>query len=158
MMHQMPGSTIFTIYRTAIRGCSSTRWITPEPSRHGRSTTCARTAKGLTRSSGSSSNTPRRKTGHDQDIRAFCSGLVALRPVPIVDLSAVTDLSEPQIRDLCADLAPGVRLTNGAIGFADEDFEHFIRTEAEAQLGLSRRGLPTTLSVGTDRTPMLQPM
>jgi hypothetical protein len=78
----------------------------------------------------------RRKTGHDQDIRAFCSGLVALpRPVPVADLSAVTDLSEPQIRDLCADLAPGIRLMNGSIGFADEDFEHFIRTEAEAQLG-----------------------
>jgi hypothetical protein len=46
----------------------------------------------------------------------------------------VTDLNEAHIRDLCADLAPGVRLTNGLIGFADEDFEHFIRTEAEMQL------------------------
>ena len=78
----------------------------------------------------------RHKTGHDQDIRAFCSGLIALpRPVPIADLSAVTGLSEAHIHDLCADLAPGVRLTNGSIGFADEDFEHFVRTEAEAQLG-----------------------
>ena len=51
----------------------------------------------------------------------------------------MTDLSEPQLRDLCADLAPGVRLTNGSIGFADEDFEHFIRTEAEAQLGPIQR-------------------
>lgn len=47
----------------------------------------------------------------------------------------MTDPSEAQIRDLCADLAPGVRLTNGSIGFADIEFEHFVRTEAEAQLG-----------------------
>jgi hypothetical protein len=77
----------------------------------------------------------RHKVGHDQDISAFCSGLIALpRPVPIADLSAVTSLSEDHIRDLCADFAPGVRLTNGSIGFADEEFEHFVRTEAEARL------------------------
>ena len=77
----------------------------------------------------------RHKAGQDQDITVFCAGLIALpRPVPIADLSAVTSLSEAHIRDLCADLAPGVRLTNRSIGFADEDFEHFIRTEAEAQL------------------------
>jgi hypothetical protein len=78
----------------------------------------------------------RHKTGHNQDIAVFCAGLITLpRPIPITDLSAVTDLSEAHIRDLCADLAPGVRLTNGFIGFADEDFEHFVRTEAETQLG-----------------------
>ena len=76
MMHQMPGSTIFTIYRTAILG-QQYAMDYAGTSRHGRSTTCARTAKGST-SLPSSSNTPRRKTGHDQDIRAFCSGLVAL--------------------------------------------------------------------------------
>ena len=78
----------------------------------------------------------RHKTGYEQDITAFCAGLIALsRPVPVADLSAVTDLSEAHLRDLCADLAPGVRLSEGLIGFADEDFEHFIRTEAELQLG-----------------------
>ena len=77
-----------------------------------------------------------RKQGHAQDIQAFCAGLIALpRPVPISDLSAVTGLSEAHIRDLCADLAPGVRLTKGSIGFADEDFEHFIRAEARTALG-----------------------
>jgi hypothetical protein len=35
---------------------------------------------------------------------------------------------------LCTDLAPGIRLTNSLIGFADEDFEHFVRAEAAAQL------------------------
>lgn len=77
----------------------------------------------------------RHKVGRDQDIKIFCSGLVALpRPIPIVDLSAVTDLSEAHIRDLCADLAPGIRLMTGSISFADEDFEHFIRIEAEEKL------------------------
>jgi hypothetical protein len=79
----------------------------------------------------------RDKVGSDEDIRAFCAGLIALpRPVPIADLAAVTGLNEAYIRDLSADLAPGVRLINGAIGFADEDFEHFVRTEAESQLRL----------------------
>lgn len=77
----------------------------------------------------------RHKVGRDQDIKIFCSGLVALpRPIPIADLSAVTDLSEAYIRDLCADLAPGIRLMTGSISFADEDFEHFICTEAEEKL------------------------
>jgi hypothetical protein len=78
-----------------------------------------------------------RAKGSDEDIRAFCAGLIALpRPVPIGHLAAVTGLNEAYIRDLCADFAPGVRLTNGSIGFADEDFEHFVRTEAEPQLRL----------------------
>ena len=75
------------------------------------------------------------KEGHDQDIKAFCAGLVALpRPVPLADLSAITNLTIANLRDLCADLAPGVRLTNDLVSFADEDFEQFVRVEAEAQL------------------------
>jgi hypothetical protein len=78
----------------------------------------------------------RHKAGHDQDITVFCAGLVALpRPVPMGDLSAVTGLSELHLRDLCSDLAPGVRLMSGSIGFADEDFEDFVRSEAAGQLG-----------------------
>ena len=77
-----------------------------------------------------------RKEGYDQDIKVFCAGLIALpRPVPVADLSKVTDLSEAHIRDICSDLAPGVRLTNELIGFGDVEFEHFVRTEAETQLG-----------------------
>lgn len=77
----------------------------------------------------------RYKVGRPQDIKAFSAGLVALpRPIPVPDLSAVTDLGESHIRDLCADLAPGVRLAGDLIGFADEDFELFIRTEAEPHL------------------------
>ncbi|MFC1983843.1 hypothetical protein ACFLVO_02365 [Chloroflexota bacterium] len=77
----------------------------------------------------------RKKLGSNQDIKIFCSGLIALpRPIPITDLSAVTGLTEANIHDLCADISPGVRLANGLIGFADEDFEHFVRTEAEDHL------------------------
>ena len=109
----------------------------PEPNRHGRSIIFAQTARVSSRSSGSNSNTRETRWDHDQDIKAFCAGLIALpRPVPIADLAAVTGLNEAYIRDLCADFAPGVRLTNGSIGFADEDFEHFVRTEAEPQLRL----------------------
>jgi len=77
----------------------------------------------------------RQKLGSNEKIKKFCSGLIALpRPVPVPDLSAVTGLAEAYIRDLCSDLAPGVRLTDGLIGFGDEDFERFVRTEAEDQL------------------------
>lgn len=77
----------------------------------------------------------RSKVGNTRDIKTFCSGLIALpRPIPLTDLAAVTHLTVAHIHDLCADLAPGIRLTNELIGFADEDFEHFIRAEAEIQL------------------------
>lgn len=39
--------------------------------------------------------------------------------------------SEPQITDICSDLAPGVRNESGRLGFADEDFEHFVREAGE---------------------------
>ncbi|MBM4296542.1 MAG: hypothetical protein FJ143_02255 [Deltaproteobacteria bacterium] len=77
----------------------------------------------------------RQKVGQDQDIKRFCAGLIALpRPIPLSDLAEVTDLNRAHIRDLCADLAPGVQLTNEFIGFSDEDFEHFVRVEAQAEL------------------------
>jgi hypothetical protein len=81
----------------------------------------------------------RYKIGLDQDIKAFSAGLIALpRPIPLTDLSTVTGLNEAQLRDLSADLAPGVRLTNRLLSFADEDFEYFIRIEAQEQLSSAR--------------------
>jgi hypothetical protein len=63
----------------------------------------------------------RDKAGSDEDIKTFCSGLIALpRPVPIADLAAATCLNEAYICDLSADFAPGVRLTNRSIGEAIE--------------------------------------
>lgn len=83
-----------------------------------------------------------RKQGGDKEIKLFCAGLVALpRPVPLTDLSVVTGISVAQLRDLCADLAPGVRLTDDSIGFADEDFEHFVQQEAESSLGPLRANI-----------------
>ncbi|GAB6154761.1 ATP-binding protein [Desulfosporosinus burensis] len=79
------------------------------------------------------------KAGNENDIKVFCSGIIALpRPVPITDLSRISGMSESHICDLCADLAPGIRLINGTIGFADEDFEQFIRDEAKDQLSSVR--------------------
>ena len=77
----------------------------------------------------------RQKVGNNYDIKKFCSGLIALpRPIPIAALAVVTELSVSHIQDLCNDLAPGIKVENGMIGFADEDFEDFIRSEAETQL------------------------
>lgn len=82
----------------------------------------------------------RQKVGQEHDLNEFCAGLVALpRPIPVTDLAAVTGLSEAHIRDLCADLAPGVVVTREKIGFADEDFEHFVREVAEPELGRLRK-------------------
>ncbi|MGE0683284.1 MAG: hypothetical protein AB7P69_20595, partial [Candidatus Binatia bacterium] len=78
-----------------------------------------------------------RKVGSKEDVQTFCAGLVTLpRPVPLIDLSAVTGIDEAHIHDLCADLAPGIRLLNTSIGFADEDFERFVRTEAATQISV----------------------
>jgi hypothetical protein len=75
------------------------------------------------------------KCGIDQNIKFFCAGLVALpRPIPLKHLSAVIGLNEAHLRDFCADLAPGIRLGDDLISFADEDFEHFIRNEAQEYL------------------------
>lgn len=77
----------------------------------------------------------KRKSGIDREIKVICSGLIALpRPIPIKHLSEIVKISEAQLRDFCADLAPGIRVIDNAIGFADEDFEHFIRQEAQAHL------------------------
>ena len=81
----------------------------------------------------------RQKAGLNDEIMAFCSGLIALpRPIPVAALTAITDLREAQIRDLCSDMAPGVRIEGGSVEFADEDFEDFIRTEAQGRIDQAR--------------------
>jgi hypothetical protein len=70
------------------------------------------------------------RSGGKQEIDGFCAALVELpRPIPLRDLSEITGLSGPQIRDICADLAPAIRVTDTSIGFADEDFERFVRAK-----------------------------
>jgi len=77
----------------------------------------------------------RNKGGVNQDIKYFCAGLVALpRPIPLKHLAEILELNENHLRDICADLAPGIRLINNLISFADEDFERFIRDEAKERL------------------------
>jgi hypothetical protein len=71
----------------------------------------------------------RRKAGAPP-LKTFCASSIALfRPVPVDSLAAVSGLSADQIRDICSDLRPGVRIAADFISFADEDFETFVREE-----------------------------
>jgi hypothetical protein len=71
----------------------------------------------------------RRKAG-EPSLKVFCAALSALfRPVPVDSVAAVSGLSEARLRDICADLLPGVKLAEDLISFADEDFEAFVRDE-----------------------------
>lgn len=75
------------------------------------------------------------KAGDPTGVKRLCAGLIALpRPVPLEALAAVLDCTQQQLVDLCRDLAPGVRLQDGAVGFADEDFEAYVREEAQDEL------------------------
>ena len=80
-----------------------------------------------------------RKSGTPAELARLCAALTALpRPVPLSDLAAILESTEPQLADICADLAPGIRLQDDAVGFADEDFEDFVRTEGEGVLASVR--------------------
>ena len=70
----------------------------------------------------------RRKTGATEPIERICGGLAVLpRPIPISELCHVAGLSQAQVVDICADLAPGLRRNSDLISFADEDFEFYVR-------------------------------
>jgi hypothetical protein len=82
----------------------------------------------------------RNKSGADIDFKRFFAGLVALaRPIPVDILATVAQLSNDEISDICSDLAPGIQLRKGLIEFADEDFEHFVRTEADTAMAEAAR-------------------
>lgn len=94
------------------------------------------TGKGLAQIFREQFDLARHKGGNEQELKTLCSGLITLpRPIPLTDVAAVTNLNEAHLRDLCSDLAPGIRLRNDSMGFADEDFEQFVRMEAEQELG-----------------------
>ena len=79
------------------------------------------------------------KSGTPNEVARLCAALIVLpRPVPLSDLAAVLDSTEPQLTDICTDLAPGVRSHDGAVSFADEDFEAFVRAEGECELARAR--------------------
>ncbi len=72
-----------------------------------------------------------RRDGDIQSIKLLCAGLISLpSPVPIKDLAAVTNLNDAHVRDIFADL-PGLRLNDDLVGFADEDFEYYIREKGQ---------------------------
>tara|TARA_R110000782_G_scaffold29959_6_gene74498 strand:- start:29428 stop:32046 length:2619 start_codon:yes stop_codon:yes gene_type:complete len=70
----------------------------------------------------------RTKSGSTAELTRFCAALIVLpRPVPIGQLAGVLGAEPAHIRDLIADLAPGLVLADELVSFADEDFEYFLR-------------------------------
>lgn len=75
------------------------------------------------------------KAGSKLPVERVCAALISLpRPIPIDVAARVLGSSHAVIEDLCNDLAPGVRNQNGLLGFADEDFESFVRERAQPQI------------------------
>ncbi len=78
-------------------------------------------------------------SGVDAELARLCAALIVLpRPIPLADLAAILNTNEAQLADICADLAPGIRLQDKTVGFADEDFEEFVRAEGEAEIASVR--------------------
>ena len=95
-----------------------------------------------------------RKSGLPAEVTGLCAALVALpRPVPLPDLAAILDSTEPRLADICTDLAPGIRLQDDTVSFADEDFENFVRVEGEGALARVRDRVAARLLLraGDDR-------
>ena len=76
-----------------------------------------------------------KKAGDHQGTAMLCAGLIALpRPVPLSHLAAVLDKTPEWLTDVCTDLAPGVRLSEGTVSFVDEDFEDFVRQKGRRDI------------------------
>lgn len=76
-----------------------------------------------------------KKAGSRLHVEKICATLISLpRPIPIDVAARVLDVARAEIQDICNDLAPGVRNQDGLLGFADEDFETFVRERAEPQI------------------------
>ena len=74
-----------------------------------------------------------KKSGTIDLIERVCAGLAVLpRPIPVSEFSHVLGLSDSQVIDICADLAPGVRNQKGFLSFSDEDFEAYVRTRGSS--------------------------
>ncbi|WP_270934315.1 hypothetical protein [Falsiroseomonas oryzae] len=86
------------------------------------------------------------KNGNSRDVGSVCAGLIALaRPVPLSALAIVLGTNEHHVRDVCRDLAPGVRLEEDAAALADEDFEAFVRVRGEPEFDAVRDRAATWL-------------
>ena len=93
-------------------------------------------------------------SGAPAEVASLCAALITLpRPVPLPDLAAILESTEAQLTDICVDLAPGVRFQEGAVGFADEDFEEFVRAEGEDEIAHVRESAAERLlsRAGCDR-------
>ncbi|MFA6690373.1 MAG: hypothetical protein WCR98_00105 [Saccharofermentanales bacterium] len=73
------------------------------------------------------------KLGYPQKFDNLIDSLAFLpAPVNVSALARITDTSEDIVRDFATDLWPGLRLKDGDITIADEDFETFIKSKASA--------------------------
>lgn len=86
------------------------------------------------------------KGGNQGSIDRFCAALfVMARPIPLIDLASVSQLSPEQLRDISSDLAPGILIENEELTLADEDFEHFIKSVAGTGLAAAKAALASWL-------------
>lgn len=75
------------------------------------------------------------KSGSTAELARFCAALILLpRPVPMDLIASLLGTHPAHIRDLIADLAPGLVLADELVSFADEDFEHFLREAATSAI------------------------
>lgn len=82
------------------------------------------------------------KVGSEKEIDIFCCAIATMpRPIPVADLSVVTNLEIHHILDICSDLSPGIRHSKGSVSLADEDFENFLRLKTENHLGPIQRAI-----------------
>ena len=83
-----------------------------------------------------------KKGGKNEELIKFCAAVIALpRPIPLEDLSAIAVLTPDEIRDICADLAPGLPINEDEVSFADEDFERFVEAQGTPQMVEIRKSI-----------------
>lgn len=75
------------------------------------------------------------RDGNTEILKSFCAALIGLpRPIPAHDLAQVTKTSKARVLELCAEMSPGLQISDDDVSFADEDFESFVRDEAQDDL------------------------
>jgi len=78
-----------------------------------------------------------RKSGMATSFSRFCAALIALpRPIPLAYCAKLCGIDQEVVRDLCQDLAPGLRMEGDSIAFADEDIEAFVRDRAADEFSI----------------------
>lgn len=86
------------------------------------------------------------KSGDEAAFDRLCAALSALqRPILMPVLARVANLSEPALRDVLSDMAPGILENAGTVMFSDEDFEHFIDIRAAPHLPAARQAAANEL-------------